>query len=83
MYAPADKDVCALLADLKVDPEEAGCKNATDRLLLLRKALQKTQRLKKVLKKAGDNTEAIDPRTLKEIDSRGKLVETEFDVEQM
>jgi hypothetical protein len=83
MYVPADEDVRVLLADLKVDPEGAGCKNAADRLRLLQKALQKTQHLKHIPKKAGDSTQTFDPSTLRTIDSRGKLMEKEFDGEKM
>jgi hypothetical protein len=83
MYVPADADVRVLLMDLKVDPEGAGCKNAAERFKLLQKALLKTQHLKHILKKAGDSSQAFDPSTLKKINSRGKLVETEFDVEKM
>lgn len=89
MYEPSDADVRLLLADLKIDAKQAGARNHHERLKLLQKALQKTQRLSKVLKKAADSSSdpdapfLLDPSTLKKLNSRSKLVAEKFDVDEM
>lgn len=86
MYVPSDADVKVLLADLKLGAGQAGAKTAAERLLLLQKALQKTQRLTKFLRKAADSSstpDILDPSTLETVDSRGKLVAQKFDGDEM
>lgn len=90
MFEPSDADVKLLLADLKIDARKAGARNQHERLQLLCKALQKTQRLSKVLKKAADSSShpdaparLLDPSRLKKLNSRSKLVAEMFDVDEM
>lgn len=86
MYTLSDADVKLLLEELKLDAEHASAKDAGDRLKLLQKALQKTQHLGKLLKKVSDSTgpEAqLDPRDLKRLDSRNKLLTQKFHQDEM
>jgi hypothetical protein len=86
MYTLSDADVKLLLEELKLDADQAGAKDAGDRLKLLQKALQKTQHLGKLLKQVSDSSSPdaqLDPRSLKRLDSRSQLFTQKFHQNEM
>lgn len=82
MYTLSDADVKLLLEELKLDADQAGAKDAGDRL----KLLQKTQHLGKLLKQVSDSSSPdaqLDPRSLKRLDSRSQLLTQKFHQNEM